>query len=120
MADPIRVVQYSQGARDDRMGGQCALLKVQSTVTFEFCAREASQIFGGSSVVREGKGRVVERLYREVAVFCLNHLPIHEPTINRNCALLQVRTLAIPGGSEEILRELAIKDAIKSAMTARM
>lgn len=54
-------------------------MKVQASKVFEYCAREASQIFGGSSVVREGRGRVVERLYREV------------------------RAAAIPGGSEEIL-----------------
>ena len=31
-----------------------ALLKVQSTKTLEFCAREASQIFGGRSYVKVG------------------------------------------------------------------
>ena len=35
------------------MGGECALLKVQASKTFEYCAREASQIFGGSSIVKE-------------------------------------------------------------------
>jgi len=80
---------FANGVRDTDMGGPCAMLKVQATTTFEYCAREASQVFGGSAVVREGKGRVVERLYREV------------------------RASAIPGGSEEILRELVIKEALK-------
>jgi alkylation response protein AidB-like acyl-CoA dehydrogenase len=31
------------------LGGDTALLKVQSTRTFELCAREAAQIFGGNS-----------------------------------------------------------------------
>ena len=39
-----------------------ALLKVNASKTFEHCAREAAQIFGGSSVVREGRGARVERL----------------------------------------------------------
>merc|ERR1711977_509122 len=43
-----------------------SLLKVQATKTFEFCAREAAQIFGGASYVRGGQGEKVERLYREV------------------------------------------------------
>src|SRR5689334_6230204 len=30
-----------------RLGGPIALLKAQSTQTFEYCAREAAQIFGG-------------------------------------------------------------------------
>jgi hypothetical protein len=34
--------------------------------TLEFCAREASQIFGGSSIVKEGKGKIIERIYRVV------------------------------------------------------
>ena len=49
----------------------------------EFCAREASQIFGGQSYTREGSGGKVERIYREV------------------------RVNAIGGGSEEIMRDLA-------------
>ena len=72
------------------MGAQCALLKVQASKTFEYCAREAVQIFGGSGLVKEGRGKIVERLYREV------------------------RPLAIPGGSEEILLDLSIREAIKS------
>ena len=47
--------QFKMGVPDMKLGGQCALLKVQASKTFEFCAREASQIFGGSSIVREGK-----------------------------------------------------------------
>ena len=69
-----------------------ALLKVQSTKTFEYCAREAVQIFGGSGIVREGRGKLVERLYREV------------------------RGQAIPGGSEEILADFAIRDVIKQGL----
>jgi len=67
-----------------------SLLKVQATKTFEFCAREAAQIFGGNSYVRGGQGEKIERLYREVRAF------------------------AIPGGSEEIMLDLAVKMAVKS------
>jgi len=83
--------QFSKGIPDAQMGGACALLKVNCSKTLEFCAREASQIFGGAAVVREGKGMVVERIYREV------------------------RAIAIPGGSEEILLDLAIRQAITKA-----
>ena len=71
--------------------GQCALAKVQASKTFEYCAREASQILGGSSIVKEGKGKVIERLYRDV------------------------RASAIPGGSEEILLDFAIRQAVTKA-----
>eukprot|EP01062_Namystynia_karyoxenos_P030534 TRINITY_DN227_c0_g2_i1.p1 TRINITY_DN227_c0_g2~~TRINITY_DN227_c0_g2_i1.p1 ORF type:complete len:433 (+),score=156.87 TRINITY_DN227_c0_g2_i1:88-1386(+) len=77
------------GAGADSLGSQCALLKVQASRTFELCAREASQLFGGSSIVKEGKGQTVERLYREV------------------------RAQAIPGGSEEILMDFALRQAVR-------
>jgi acyl-CoA dehydrogenase len=59
-----------------------AMLKVQATLTLEFCAREAMQILGGAGYIR---GNRVERIYREV------------------------RVNAIGGGSEEILRDLAAR-----------
>jgi len=62
--------------------GDIALLKVQSSQTMEFCAREAMQILGGMGYMR---GNRVERIYREV------------------------RVNAIGGGSEEIMRDLAAR-----------
>jgi acyl-CoA dehydrogenase len=62
--------------------GDIALLKVQSSQTMEFCAREAMQILGGIGYMR---GSRVERIYREV------------------------RVNAIGGGSEEIMRDLAAR-----------
>ena len=38
----------------NRLGGPIALLKAQATQTFEYCAREAAQIFGGLSYSRGG------------------------------------------------------------------
>jgi acyl-CoA dehydrogenase len=58
------------------------LLKVQATTVLEFCAREAAQILGGASYQR---GTKIERIYREV------------------------RVLAIGGGSEEVMRDLAAR-----------
>ncbi|KAI9094554.1 acyl-CoA dehydrogenase/oxidase [Phlyctochytrium arcticum] len=74
-----------------KLGGPIALLKVQSTQTMEYCAREAAQIFGGLSYSRGGQGEKVERLYREV------------------------RAYAIPGGSEEIMIDLGIRQSVKVA-----
>lgn len=74
-----------------RLGGPIASLKAQATVTFEFCAREASQIFGGLSYSRGGQGGKVERLYRDV------------------------RAYAIPGGSEEIMLDLSIRQSMRVA-----
>ena len=62
--------------------GDIALLKVQSSQTMGFCAREAMQILGGIGYMR---GSRVERIYREV------------------------RVNEIGGGSEEIMRDLAAR-----------
>ncbi len=69
--------QYERGVASN---ADIALLKVQATRTFEHVAREAAQILGGASYIA---GSRIERLYREV------------------------RVLAIGGGSEEILFDLA-------------
>ncbi|CAJ1399814.1 unnamed protein product [Effrenium voratum] len=84
--------QYKCGVPDAKLGAQCGLLKVMASKTFEFCAREAAQVFGGSALVREGPGKMVERLYREV------------------------RASAIPGGSEEVLLDLAARQAVGGAL----
>ncbi|CEG67995.1 Putative Acyl-CoA dehydrogenase [Rhizopus microsporus] len=76
------------------LAGPIALLKAQSTQTFEFCAREASQIFGGLAYTRGGQGEKIERLYREV------------------------RAYAIPGGSEEIMLDLGVRQALSKAIAA--
>merc|ERR1719281_1587877 len=69
--------------------------QVQATKTFEYCAREAAQIMGGVSYVRGGQGEKVERLYREV------------------------RAYAIPGGSEEVLLDFAVRQASRDSAKAR-
>merc|ERR1711968_42440 len=38
--------QIASGVPDANLGGHCAMLKVMASRTFEWCAREASQIFG--------------------------------------------------------------------------
>ena len=80
------------GAKDETLAGAMALLKVTSSRTLELCAREASQILGGASYTREGKGQRIERIYREVVSY------------------------KVPGGSEEILISFAIREALKSWM----
>ncbi len=71
------------------LAGPIALLKAQSTQVFEYCAREAAQIFGGLAYTRGGQAEKVERLNREV------------------------RAYAIPGGSEEIMLDLGVRQAVK-------
>jgi len=79
-----------------KLGGHTALLKVQCTKVFEYCARESAQVFGGLGYTRGGQGEKVERLNREV------------------------RAMAVPGGSEEVMLDLGIRQASKLAEMAKM
>jgi len=79
-----------------KLGGPTALLKVQCTKVLEYCARESSQIFGGLSYTRGGQGEKVERLSREV------------------------RAMAVPGGSEEIMLDLGVRQSAKLAEMGKM
>ncbi|KAI9016893.1 putative acyl-CoA dehydrogenase [Hyaloraphidium curvatum] len=83
-----KMPEHLQGMR---LGGHTALLKLQATRTFEYCAREACQVMGGIAYTRGGQGGRVERLYREV------------------------RGTAIPGGSEEIMADLGARHSLKAA-----
>ncbi len=80
-------LQCSSGADPVLIGRAMAMMKVEATQCLEFCARSASQVFGGNSYVRGGPGERVERIYRET------------------------RVLAIGGGSEEIMTDLAARFA---------
>ncbi len=83
IATQVWVEQTAQAIKNNTANpGEVALLKVQATQTFEYCAREACQIVGGASYMRGGR---LERMYREV------------------------RVQAIGGGSEEIMFDLAAR-----------
>lgn len=86
----------TKAEQNSQLAGDCALIKAHATKVFEYCAREAAQIFGGNSYIRGGQGERVERLYREV------------------------RAYAIPGGSEEILLDLGVRQAMKAATRAKL
>jgi len=68
--------------QDEMPVAQICKAKFSATKDLEFCASEAMQILGGAGYLR---GNPVERFYREVKV------------------------MAIGGGSEEIMRDLAVR-----------
>ncbi len=90
-SEMVRMVNVSTAYLDNcawqvQNGGapiaELSLLKVQATRCMEFCAREAMQVLGGAGFMR---GQRIERIYREV------------------------RVMAIGGGSEEIMNDLAAR-----------
>ncbi|KAJ3030670.1 UNVERIFIED_CONTAM: hypothetical protein HDU68_008197 [Siphonaria sp. JEL0065] len=86
----FQMTQMSPEEATFKLGGATALLKAQCSQTLEYCAREASQILGGLSYTKgAGVGGRIERIYRDV------------------------RGVAIPGGSEEIMLDLGIRQSVK-------
>jgi acyl-CoA dehydrogenase len=82
---PIRVWLYDLARRVDAGEwpiAEICMLKNAAVACVEFCAKEGVQIFGGAGFLRGAK---VERIYRETKV------------------------LAIGGGAEEIMKDLAAK-----------
>lgn len=72
-----------------KLGAEAMLCKVQATKVFEHCAREAAHLHGGNCYV---KGNRIESLYRHVL------------------------SLAIPGGSEDVMVDAAAKLSLKGRL----
>ncbi|KAK5244388.1 hypothetical protein LTS06_010016, partial [Exophiala xenobiotica] len=70
---------------DDKLGGPTALLKAKAGMVLNECAQTAVLIFGGNGYTRTGQGELVEKIYRDVM------------------------GARIPGGSEDVMLDLAIR-----------
>ena len=98
---------YSEEEMTVRCGGSIALLKAHATETFEFCAREAAQIFGGLSYTKGGQGEKIERLARECRAYSIpGGSCVHK--FRRRPELTLHR-------SEEIMLDLGMRQSIKIA-----
>lgn len=79
----------SKEQADEKLGGPTALLKAKAGMVFNDCAQTAVLIFGGNGYTRTGQGELVEKLYRDVM------------------------GARIPGGSEDVLLDLAVRLLVK-------
>ena len=79
----------AEGRRREGRGGEGN--GETEVVMLILCFREASQVFGGLAYTRGGEGEKVERIYRDL------------------------RSIAIGGGSEEIMLDLAVRMAMLQA-----
>lgn len=80
---------------DTELGGLTALCKAQAGIVLDECARCAVLLFGGNGYTRGGKGAVVEKIYREVP------------------------GARIPGGSEDVMLDLAVRQLVKNFQRER-
>ncbi|GAA6058661.1 hypothetical protein JCM10212_004072 [Sporobolomyces blumeae] len=75
-----------------KLGGTTALMKAHCSITLELVAREAVQVLGGIGHTKGGIGERIERIRRDV------------------------KGVAIPGGSEEIMLDNGIRQEIRLAL----
>ncbi|KAK5154347.1 hypothetical protein LTR04_006055 [Oleoguttula sp. CCFEE 6159] len=74
---------------DVRLGGLTALVKAKAGMVLNECAQTAVLLFGGNGYTRTGQGELVEKIYRDVM------------------------GARIPGGSEDVMLDLAIRQLVK-------
>ncbi|KPM42946.1 hypothetical protein AK830_g3622 [Neonectria ditissima] len=81
--------QLSHAEGEFLLAGTTAQLKAHAGIVLEHVVRDAIQIMGGIGLTRGGRGERVERIWRDV------------------------KAITVPGGSEEILLDLATRRALK-------
>lgn len=75
---------------DERLGGLTALAKAKAGMVINECAQCAVLLFGGNGYTTTGRGEIAERIYREVM------------------------GARIPGGSEDVMLDLAVRQLVKN------
>ncbi|KAF9893549.1 hypothetical protein FE257_010861 [Aspergillus nanangensis] len=86
----FQMANLEKSVSDAELGGLTALAKARAGIVFDKCVRCAVLLFGGNGFTRTGQGELVEKLYREVP------------------------GARIPGGSEDVLLDLAVRQLVKN------
>lgn len=84
-----QLTQMEKEEGDAALGGLVGLLKADAGMVLKECADTAMLLFGGNGYTTTGQGELIEMLWREV------------PGIR------------IPGGSEDVLLDLAVRQLVK-------
>ncbi|KPM40514.1 hypothetical protein AK830_g6033 [Neonectria ditissima] len=84
-----QLTQMEKADADKELGGMTAMCKANAGMVLDECARCAVLLFGGNGYTRSGQGEIIEKIYREVP------------------------GARIPGGSEDVLLDLAIRQTVK-------
>lgn len=89
-----QMTRLSKEEADLKLGGLTALAKAKAGMVLNECAQTAVLLFGGNGYTRTGQGEIAERIYREVP------------------------GARIPGGSEDVMLDLAIRQLVKNYRNA--
>ncbi|MCJ1478635.1 hypothetical protein MMC13_007316 [Lambiella insularis] len=85
-----QMTKLNKAEADVELGGLTALAKAQAGIVLDECARCAVLLFGGNGYTKTGQGELAEKIYRDVP------------------------GARIPGGSEDVLLDLAVRQLVKN------
>jgi acyl-CoA dehydrogenase len=85
-----QMTQLTKEEADVKLGGLTALAKAKAGMVLNECAQTAVLLFGGNGYTRTGQGAIAEKIYRDV------------------------NGARIPGGSEDVMLDLAIRQLVKN------
>ncbi|GAD96121.1 acyl-CoA dehydrogenase [Paecilomyces variotii No. 5] len=85
----FQLKEMDRNEADIQLGGLTALAKARTGMVLNECAQVAVLLFGGNGYTRTGRGEIAEKIYREVP------------------------GTRIPGGSEDVLLDLAVRQLVK-------
>lgn len=102
-----QLVHLSKEEGDRQLGGLTALAKAKSAMVLNECAQTAVLLFGGSGFTKTGQGELVEGMFAGFSVCVWNKLttPL--------AILRDVPGARIPGGSEDVLLDLSVRQLVK-------
>jgi len=89
-----QMCNLTKAEADVKLGGLTALAKAKGGMVFNECAQTALLLFGGNGYTRTGQGEIAEKAYRDVM------------------------GTRIPGGSEDVMLDLAIRQLVKNYKNA--
>lgn len=85
----FQITKMTKQDADRELGGLTAMAKAKAAMVLNECAQTAMLLFGGNGLTRTGQGELIERIYRDVP------------------------TARIPGGSEDVLLDLGVRQLVK-------
>jgi acyl-CoA dehydrogenase len=103
-----QLTHLSKEEGDRQLGGLTALAKAKSGMVLNECAQTAVLLFGGSGFTKTGQGELVEGMLSYLFGRTSQVLTRFLPAILRD-----VPGIRIPGGSEDVLLDLSVRQLVK-------
>jgi acyl-CoA dehydrogenase len=103
----FQMAKMTKEEADVELGGLTALAKAQAGIIHDECARCAVLLFGGNGLTRSGQGELVESASKPRKFHVGPADPLSE-------IFRETPAVRVPGGSEDVMLDLAIRQLVKN------